>query len=97
MPALASEVEEARRERVQFHFQTIPVRILGDDRVRGLVAQKTELGEPDASGRLCPMPVPGSEFTLEVDLVIPAVGQTADFSFFGPGWPLRRHPGGAAR
>ena len=85
MPALASEVEEARREGVQFHFLTLPVRLLGDGRVRGLVAQKTELGEPDAGGRSCPMPVPGSEFTLEVDTVITAVGQTADFSFFGPG------------
>ena len=85
MPALASEVEEARREGVQFHFLTLPVHLLGDDRVRGLVAQKTELGDPDADGRSCPMPVAGSEFTLKVDLVIPAVGQTADFSFFGPG------------
>jgi len=85
MPAPASEVEEARREGVQFHFLTQPVRLLGEDRVRGLVAQKTELGEPAASGRSCPMPVPGSEFTLEVDTVIPAVGQTADFAFFGPG------------
>ena len=40
---------------------------------------------PTPMAALCPMPVPGSEFTLEVDLVIPAVGQTADFSFFGPG------------
>ena len=85
MPALASEVEEARREGVQFHFLTLPVRLLGDGRVRGVVAQKTELGEPDAGGRSCPMPVAGSQFTLEVDTVIPAVGQTADFSFFGPG------------
>jgi NADPH-dependent glutamate synthase beta subunit-like oxidoreductase len=85
MPALASEVEEARREGVQFHCLTLPVRLLGDGRVRGLVAQKTGLGEPAASGRSCPMPVPGSEFTLELDTVITAVGQTADFSFFGPG------------
>ena len=85
MPALASEVEEARREGVQFHFLTLPVRLLGEGRVMGLVAQKTELAEPDADGRLCPMPVPGSEFTLEVDWVILTVGQTADFSFFGPG------------
>ncbi len=85
MPALASEVEEARREGVQFHFLTLPVRLLGDDRVHGLVAQKTELGEPDPGGRSCAAPVPGSEFTLEVDQVITAVGQTADFSFFGPG------------
>ena len=85
MPALASEVEEARREGVQFHFLTLPVRILGDGRVRAMVVQKTELGEPDAGGRSCPVPVPGSEFSLEVDQVIPALGQTADFSFFGPG------------
>ncbi len=85
MPALAAEVEEARREGIQFHFLTQPVRLLGDGRVRGLVAQKTELGDLDARGRCCPVPLPGSEFTLEVDFLIPAVGQTADFSFFGPG------------
>jgi NADPH-dependent glutamate synthase beta subunit-like oxidoreductase len=85
MPALASEVEAARVEGIQFHFLTMPVRLVGDGQVTGLVAQKTELAEPDASGRACPVPVAGSEFTLEVDLVIPAVGQTADFSFFGSG------------
>jgi NADPH-dependent glutamate synthase beta subunit-like oxidoreductase/ferredoxin len=87
MPALASEVEAARAEGVQFHCLTMPVRLLGDGRVTGLVAQKTELGEPDASGRACPVPVAGSEFTLNVDLVIPAVGQTAAFDFFRPGGP----------
>jgi NADPH-dependent glutamate synthase beta subunit-like oxidoreductase len=85
MPALASEVEAARREGVRFHFLTMPVRLLGNGRVQGLAAQKTELGAPDAGGRCCPVPVAGSEFTLEVDMVIPAVGQTADFNFFGPG------------
>ncbi|MHB8067803.1 MAG: FAD-dependent oxidoreductase [Desulfobaccales bacterium] len=85
MPALSSEVEEARLEGVQFHFLTMPVRILGDNRVEGLLLQKTHLGEPDADGRLCPVPVPDSQFTLAVDTVIPALGQTADFGFFGPG------------
>ena len=85
MPALSAEVEEARLEGVQIHFLTMPVRILGESRVHGLLLQKTELGEPDADGRFCPMPLPGSQFTLEVDMVIPALGQTADFSFFGPG------------
>jgi NADPH-dependent glutamate synthase beta subunit-like oxidoreductase/Fe-S oxidoreductase len=85
MPALASEVEEARREGIQFHYLTQPVRIRGDGLVQELIAQKTTLGDPDADGRLCPLPVPDSEFTLEVDMVIPAVGQTADFSFFSPG------------
>ena len=85
MPALESEVAEARREGIQFQFLTMPRRILGDGRVQGLLALKAELGEPDASGRLCPAPVAGSEFTLEADTVIIAVGQTADFRFFGPG------------
>jgi NADPH-dependent glutamate synthase beta subunit-like oxidoreductase len=85
MPALSSEVEEARLEGVQFHFLTMPVRILGESRVQGVLLQKTALGEPDADGRFCPLPVPGSQFTLDVDTVIPALGQTADFGFFGPG------------
>ncbi|HZE22248.1 MAG TPA: FAD-dependent oxidoreductase, partial [Desulfobaccales bacterium] len=83
MPALATEVEVARAEGIRFHFLTVPVRLSGNGRVNGLVAQKTALGEPDASGRACPAPVVGTEFTLDVDMVIPAVGQTADFSFFG--------------
>ena len=62
MPALASEVEEARREGVQFHFLTLPVRLLGDGRVRELVAQKTELGEPTPPAALarCRCPAPNS-------------------------------------
>ncbi len=85
LPSLAVEVEEARERGNQFHFLTLPVRLLGDRRVRALVAQKAALSEPDARGRLCPRPVAGSEFTLEVDTVITTVGRTADFSFFGPG------------
>ena len=85
MPARAAEVVEARREGVQFRFLTMPVRLVGERRLQTLVAQKTELGEPDAHGRCCPVPVAGSEFTLEVDTVIPAVGQTADFNVFGAG------------
>jgi NADPH-dependent glutamate synthase beta subunit-like oxidoreductase len=85
MPALESEVAEARREGVQFHFLTLPVAILGEGRVQGLLVRKTELGEADAGGRPGPVPLAGSEFTLEADTVIIAVGQTADFRFFGPG------------
>jgi NADPH-dependent glutamate synthase beta subunit-like oxidoreductase len=85
MPALASEVEEARREGIHFHFLSLPVRLEGDGRVQRLIVQKAELGPPDASNRACPWPVAGSESMVEVDTVIVAVGQTADFSFFGPG------------
>jgi NADPH-dependent glutamate synthase beta subunit-like oxidoreductase len=90
MPALASEVEEARREGIQCHFLAMPVRLWGNGRVAGLVAQKTQMGEPGADGRLCPVPVAGSEFTLELDMVVTAMGQTADFSCLGPGpaWDL---------
>jgi NADPH-dependent glutamate synthase beta subunit-like oxidoreductase len=85
MPALSSEVDKARLEGVHFHFLTMPVRILGESRVQGLLLQKTALAEPEADGRLCPVPLPDSQFTLEADTVIPALGRTADFGFFGPG------------
>jgi NADPH-dependent glutamate synthase beta subunit-like oxidoreductase/Fe-S oxidoreductase len=84
MSVLSSEVEEARLEGVQFHFLTLPGRIVGEGRVKGLMLQKAILGEPDAAGRPGPVPLPESQFSLEVDTVIPALGQTADFAFFGP-------------
>jgi NADPH-dependent glutamate synthase beta subunit-like oxidoreductase/Fe-S oxidoreductase len=85
LPARPAEAAEAQREGVQFHFLTLPFRILGEGRVQGLLSRRTELTEPDADGRPRPVPLAGSEFTLEVDTVIIAVGQTADFRFFGPG------------
>ncbi len=59
-----------------FDWLTLPQRVLGDENgwVRGLECVRTELGEPDASGRRRPVPVPGSEFTLERDLVVIALG-----------------------
>ncbi|MGC8825839.1 MAG: FAD-dependent oxidoreductase, partial [Anaerolineae bacterium] len=59
-------------------FLTNPVEILGDEqkRVRGLRCVRMQLGEPDASGRRRPIPIPGSEFDLDVDMVIIAVGTT---------------------
>ncbi len=81
MPAIAEEVQEAEEEEVLFHFLAAPVEVLTQDgRVCGLRCIRMRLGEPDASGRRRPEPVPGSEFTLEVDTVIPALGQEADFS-----------------
>ena len=76
MPADAHEIRDAMEEGVIFDFLAAPVRIEGKDgRVRGLVCQKMTLGEPDASGRRRPVPVPGGEFTLACDAVIPAIGQ----------------------
>lgn len=78
MPAREEEVKHAEQEGIEFHFLTVPVRYLGDDRgrVRAMECQRMTLGEPDASGRRRPVPVPGSEFTAEVDLVVVAIGQS---------------------
>lgn len=77
MPARKEEIEHAVAEGVQFKLLTSPVEILGDDegRVRGLICQRFELGEPDESGRRSPVAIPGSEYELEMDTVIMALGQ----------------------
>jgi len=76
MPARIEEVEHAKEEGVEFMILTNPKEILADQkgRVRAVVLMRMELGEPDASGRRRPVPVPGSEFELEVDTVIEAIG-----------------------
>lgn len=76
MPARAEEVENAEAEGIIFELLTNPVEIYGDDNgwVRGMRCIRMELGEPDASGRRRPVPIPGSEFDMEVDLVIVAIG-----------------------
>jgi len=80
MPARAEEVEHAEAEGIKFNFLTNPLEILGDSRgwVEGLKVIRMELGEPDASGRRRPVAVPGSEFVLEVDQVIMALGTKAN-------------------
>ncbi len=76
MPARHEEIENAEEEGVKFNLLTNPVRILGEKGwVTGMECVRMELGEPDASGRRRPVPVEGSEFTLEVDTVVVAVGQ----------------------
>ena len=82
MPASAWEVEDAEEEGIRFHFLANPIRILGQDgRVTGMECVRMELGEPDESGRRRPLPVQDSEFVLDVDMVIPAIGQTPDLGF----------------
>jgi len=80
MPARIEEVHHAKQEGIEFHLLRNPKRILGDenDRVRALELLKCELGEPDESGRRKPVPVPGSEYKLEVDAVIMAIGNGAN-------------------
>lgn len=74
-PARLEELHHAEEEGVKFHFLSNPIEILGKDgRVTGLRLQRMELGEPDSSGRRRPIPIEGSEFVLECDTVIIAVG-----------------------
>ncbi len=77
MPAHHTEVDEAEEEGVKLHLLVAPVRVLTDDanKVTGIEVQRMELGEPDASGRRRPVPVEGSEFVVECDQVIAAIGQ----------------------
>ncbi|NJE26668.1 FAD-dependent oxidoreductase [Thermococcus sp. MV5] len=81
MPANEREVEEAEEEGVRFMFLTNPVRILGERKVEKVELIKMELGEPDASGRRRPIPIEGSNFTVEADNVILAIGQYCDEEF----------------
>ncbi|MFC1920027.1 FAD-dependent oxidoreductase, partial [Chloroflexota bacterium] len=79
MPAISSEIDEAEREGVKFQFLATPVRVLvNDGRLVGLQCIRTELGEPDESGRQRPIPVKGSEFDIDTDNVVIAIGQRTD-------------------
>ena len=78
MPARDEEIEHAREEGVIFKLLTNPVKFIGDD--KGLLKQveciKMKLGEPDDSGRRRPIPIPGSEETIEIDTALVAIGQS---------------------
>jgi len=76
MPARVEEVHHAHEEGVQFHFLRNPMRFIGDEngRVRAMELLKYRLGEPDESGRRRPVPIPGSEYIMEVDGVVVAIG-----------------------
>lgn len=78
MPAQPIEVEEAEEEGVEFYLLAAPVTIEGNGKVEKMVCQKMQLGEPDASGRRRPEPIPDAFFTLEVDTIIAAIGQDVD-------------------
>lgn len=80
MPARLEEVHHAMAEGVEFETLIAPLEVLGDEKkwVRGLRCQRMELGEPDASGRRSPKPVPGSEFVLDCDAVVVSIGTRAN-------------------
>jgi len=80
LPARIEEVHHAEEEGIQFHFLTLPIKIEGNDEgwITGMECQRMELGEPDQSGRRRPIPIPGSEFQMKVDLLIVAIGTGAN-------------------
>jgi glutamate synthase (NADPH/NADH) small chain len=80
IPARLEELENAEHETIDFRLLTNPVRIIGDDKgwVKQIECLKMELGTPDESGRRRPVPVKGSEFTIDVDVVVIAIGNGAN-------------------
>ncbi len=78
MPARLEEIHHAKEEGVKFSLLTAPLSIVGDEdgQVKGLVCQRMRMGEPDESGRSRPIPVDNSEFILDVDMVVVAIGNT---------------------
>ena len=91
MPVTEVEYDEALAEGVQVNFLVSPTRIMSKNwKVTGLQCIHMSLGEPDASGRRRPLPVPGSDFFAEADTVIAAVGQAPDLSFLPPDSALER-------
>jgi formate dehydrogenase beta subunit len=82
MPARRDEVEAVEKEGAKIVFLAAPVRILAEGGgITGVECIRMELGEPDASGRRRPIPIKGSEFVIETDMVISAIGEKPDLSF----------------
>lgn len=94
MPAQAVEVAEALHEGVEMVFLTSPERITSDGARKHLHCLRMELGEPDRSGRRRPLPIDGSDFILEADTVIGAIGQSTDTGFLYNDLPVRLNPWG---
>ena len=92
MPAHPEEVEQALEEGVQIHFLTVPIKIGGDgSQVKYLECLQAELGRPDASGRRRPIPIPDSNYLIDVGAVITAIGQQPDLCPF-PEPPVATSP-----
>ena len=83
MPAWEEEIQAAEAEGVKITYLSAPQEALTrDEKIVGLRCIRMELGEPDSSGRRRPIPIPGSEYDMEIDQLIPAIGQRPDLSAF---------------
>ncbi len=84
MPAYDEEIEDALLEGVELHELVAPSRVVGENgKVQGIELIRMELGRPDDSGRRRPVPIEGSEFVVECDMVLPAIGQRASIESAG--------------
>ncbi|MBU0528905.1 FAD-dependent oxidoreductase, partial [bacterium] len=82
MPANEEEIKDAEEEGIKIHYLATPAKIVGKNgKVTGLECTKMKLGKPDESGRARPIPIKNSEFTIEADVIIPAISQEPDLSF----------------
>lgn len=96
MPAFPPEVAAAEEEGVEFCFLTNPTRFIGDHgKLKQVVCQKMKLGEPDASGRRRPVPIKGSEFSIQADMAVVAIGNSPTTSIFKG--ELELNPNGAVK
>jgi heterodisulfide reductase subunit A-like polyferredoxin len=81
MPAAEEEIEDALKEGIEIEYLVAPVKVISENgKVTALDCIRMELGEPDKSGRRRPVPIEGSEFQIEIDSIIPAIGQASDLS-----------------
>lgn len=83
MPVDPNELEQVEEEGIKIHYLTSPIRVLSKDGIRasGVRCIRNRLGDPDRDGRRRPIPIDGSEFDIDIDLLIPAVSQSPDISF----------------
>ncbi|MCI0495359.1 FAD-dependent oxidoreductase [candidate division KSB1 bacterium] len=89
MPANPWEIEEAEKEGVKISYLAAPVQILGENgKVVGMRCIRMKLGKLDASGRRSPVPIKGSEFDIEADVIVPSISQQPDVSFLHDGHGL---------
>jgi formate dehydrogenase major subunit len=84
MPAEPNEIREAKEEGIEFRFLEAPIEVVAaDGRVRALVLRQMRLGEPDASGRARPVPIPDATLQVPVDSVLVAIAQSSDLGMLG--------------
>lgn len=82
MPAIKEEVDEVINEGIEIQFLTAPIKVVSENgKLKGVRCIKMQLGDVDSSGRRKPVPIEGSEFLVEIDTLIPAIGQRPDDTF----------------